>query len=155
MIAAKPESTSVAATRTVAIRLFMTAASPSDRVARSNFARFVAVAKTKTDPEMPGLFVRDRLPRSPAVPVAMMMVVVMMTMMPAVPTMMVMVAAMEMMAMEMMTVMSPVHFRRSQPGTFLNRRGRARIGERERIRALDRGCEREQCANGRKAQNFR
>ena len=73
------------------------------------------------------------------------MVVVMMTM-PAVPTMMVMVVA-----MEMMTVMSPVHFRRRQPGIFLNGRRSGGIAERQRVRALDRGCEREHCANGRKA----
>jgi len=76
----------------------------------------------------------------------MMMVVMMMSMMPAVPTMMVMVVA-----MEMMTVMSPVHFRRCQPGILLNGRRSSRIAERERVRALNRGCEREQCANGRKA----
>lgn len=78
-------------------------------------------------------------------PVTMMMVVVVMTM-PAVPAVMVMVVA-----MEMMTVMSPVHFRRRQPGIFLDGRCRRGIAERERVRALDRGCEREQCANGRKA----
>jgi hypothetical protein len=78
-------------------------------------------------------------------PVTMMMVVVVMTM-PAVPAMMVMVVA-----MEMMTGMSPVHFRRRQPGIFLDGRCRSGIAERERVRALDRGCEREQCANGRKA----
>jgi hypothetical protein len=78
-------------------------------------------------------------------PVTVMMVVVMMTM-PAVPAMVVMV-----MAMEMMAVMSPVHFRRCQPGIFLNGRRSRGIAERERVRALDRGCEREQCANGRKA----
>jgi len=78
-------------------------------------------------------------------PVTMMMVVVVMTM-PAVPAVMVMVVA-----MEMMTVMSPVHFRRRLPGIFLDGRCRRGIAERERVRALDRGCEREQCANGRKA----
>jgi hypothetical protein len=74
------------------------------------------------------------------------MMVVMMTMMPAMPTMVVMVVAMEMMAM-----MSPVHFRRRQPGIFLDGRCRRGIAERERVRPLDRGCEREQRANGRKA----
>jgi hypothetical protein len=74
------------------------------------------------------------------------MMVVMMTMMPAMPTMVVMVVAMEMMAM-----MSPVHFRRRQPGIFLNGRRSAGVAERERVRALGRGCEREHCANGRKA----
>jgi flagellar biosynthesis component FlhA len=78
--------------------------------------------------------------------VTAMMVVVMMTM-PAMPTMVVMVLV----AMEMMAVMSPVHFRRRQPGIFLDGRCRRGIAERERVRALDRGCEREQCANGRKA----
>jgi hypothetical protein len=76
----------------------------------------------------------------------MMMVVMMMTMMPSVPAMMVMVVA-----MEMMTVVSPVHFRRRQPGIFLNGRRSGGIAERQRVRALDRGCEREHCANGRKA----
>jgi hypothetical protein len=82
--------------------------------------------------------------------VTAMMVVVMMTM-PAMPTMVVMVLV----AMEMMTVVSPVHFRRCQPGIFLNGRRSSGIAERQRVRALDRGCEREHCANGRKALNFR
>jgi len=86
-----------------------------------------------------GLFyVRVRLPHSPAAPVTVVMVV------PAMPTMMAMVA-----------VVPPVHFRCRQPGVLLNRRGGAGIAERQRIRALCRGCEREQCANGRKPQNFR
>jgi len=75
-----------------------------------------------------------------------MMMVVMMAMMPAVPAMVVVV-----MAMEMMAVMSPVHFCRSEPGIFLNGRRSSGIAERERVRALGRGCERQQCANGRKA----
>lgn len=72
---------------------------------------------------------------------------VMVAMMPAVPTMMVM--------MIVMAVVSPVHGRRRQPGIFLNGRGGAGIAERERICALGRGGEREQCANGRKPQNLR
>jgi hypothetical protein len=86
-----------------------------------------------------GLFyVRVRLPHSPAAPVTVVMVV------PAMPMMMAMVA-----------VVPPVHFRCRQPGVLLNRRGGAGIAERQRIRALCRGREREQCANGRKPQNFR
>jgi hypothetical protein len=77
---------------------------------------------------------------SPPVPVAVMMVVVMMAMMPAMPPMMVMM------------MMPPVNFRRRQPGVFLNGRGGAGIAERHRIR---RRSEREQRANGGKAQNFR
>jgi hypothetical protein len=71
------------------------------------------------------------------------MVVVMMAavMVPAVPPMMV--------------TMPPMHFRGRQPGVFLNRRGGAGIAERQRIGALGRRCEREQCANGGEPQNFR
>ena len=66
-------------------------------------------------------------------PVAVMMVVVV-AMMPAVPAIMV-----------MMTVVSPVNFRRRQPRVFLNGRSSAGIAERHRIR----GCgEREERADG-------
>jgi hypothetical protein len=76
------------------------------------------------------------LSHSPAVPVAMMMVVV-----PAMPT--------------VMAMMPPMHFRCRQPGIFLNRRGGAGIAERQRIGALDWSCEREQRADSGESQNFR
>jgi hypothetical protein len=81
------------------------------------------------------------LSRSPAVPVAMMMVVVsamVMVMVPAV-----------------MAVMPPMHFRCRRSGIFLNRRGGAGITERHRIGALDWRCEREQRADSGESQNFR
>lgn len=86
---------------------------------------------------------------------AVMMVVV--AMMPAVPTMMMMTMMVPKMVtmMIMMAVMPPVHRRRRQFGIFLNSRRGAGIAERERVRALGRGYEREQCANRRKPQNFR
>ena len=71
---------------------------------------------------------------------AMMMVVVAM-MVPAMPT--------------VMAVVPPMHIRRRQPGIFLNRRRGAGIAERQRIGALGRRSEREHCANGGEAQNFR
>jgi hypothetical protein len=71
---------------------------------------------------------------------AMMMVVVA-VMVPAMPT--------------VMAVVPPMHFRRRQPGVFLNRCGGAGIAERQRIGALGRRCERQQGANGGEAQNFR
>ena len=114
------------------------------QIAGSNLAEFVAARKTKQARNEAGLFVRARLPHSPAAPVTVMMAMV--VMMPAVPTMMMMV---------MMAVVSPVHFRCRQPGVFLNRRRCAGIAERKRIRALGWGCKRKQCANGRKPQNFR
>ena len=73
----------------------------------------------------------------PAVPVTMMMAV----MVPAMPT--------------VMTVMPPMHFRRRQPGVFLNRRGGAGIAERQRIGALGWSCECEQRANGGEPKNVR
>jgi hypothetical protein len=79
------------------------------------------------------------LSRSPAVPVAMMMVVV--SAMVMVPT--------------VMAVMPPMHFRCRRPGIFLNRRGGAGITERQRIGALDWRCEREQRADSGESQNFR
>jgi hypothetical protein len=90
---------------------------------------------------------------------AVMMVVV--AMMPAVPTMMMMTMMVPIMVpkmvtmMIMMAVMPPVHRRRRQFGIFLNSRRGAGIAERERVCALSRGCEREQCANRRKPENFR
>jgi hypothetical protein len=70
-----------------------------------------------------------------------MMMVVMVTMMPTVPAIMV-----------MMAVVPPVNFRPRQPRIFLNGRRGAGIAERHRIR----GCgEREERADGSKAQNFR
>jgi hypothetical protein len=57
--------------------------------------------------------------------------------------------------MAVMTMMSPVHFGRRQPGVFLNRRGGAGIAERHRVDALGWSCEREQRANGGESQNFR
>ena len=71
-----------------------------------------------------------------------MTMMVVMTMVPAMPPVVV-------------VMMPPMHLRCRQPGIFLNRRGGAGIAERQRIRALCRGREREQCANGRKPQNFR
>jgi len=108
------------------------------QIAGSNLAEFVAARKTKQARNEAGLFVRARLPHSPAAPVTVVMVV------PAMPMMMAMVA-----------VVPPVHFRCRQPGVLLNRRGGAGIAERKRIRALGWGCKRKQCANGRKPQNFR
>jgi hypothetical protein len=69
---------------------------------------------------------------------AMMMVAVMV---PAMPT--------------VMAVVPPMYFRGRQPGIFLNRRRGAGIAERQRIGALGRRSEREHCANGGEAQNFR
>jgi hypothetical protein len=74
------------------------------------------------------------------VAMAMMMMVVA-VMVPAMPT--------------MMAVVPPMHFRRRQPGIFLNRRGGAGIAERQGIGALGWSCEREKRANGGEAQNFR
>lgn len=93
------------------------------QIAGSNLAEFVAARKTKQARNEAGLFVRAGLPRSPAVPVTVMMMAMMtmMVVMPAVPTMMVVV---------MMAVVSPVHFRCRQPGIFLNRRCSAGIAER-------------------------
>jgi hypothetical protein len=92
------------------------------QIAGSNLAEFVAARKTKQARNEAGLFVRAGLPRSPAVPVTVMMMAMMtMMVMPAVPTMMVVV---------MMAVVSPVHFRCRQPGIFLNRRCSAGIAER-------------------------
>ena len=54
-----------------------------------------------------------------------------------------------------MTVMPPMHFRRRQPGVFLNRRGGAGIAERQRIGALGWSCECEQRANGGEPKNVR
>ena len=79
------------------------------------------------------------LSRSPAVPVAMMMVVV--SAMVMVPT--------------VMAVMPPMHFRCRRPGIFLNRRGGAGIAERQRVGALGRRCERKHCANGGEPHHFR
>ena len=74
---------------------------------------------------------------SPAMPVAMMMVV-MVAMMPVMPPMVVM--------------MPPMNFGRRQPGIFLNGSSGAGIAERH---GVCRRGEREQCANGGEAQNFR
>ena len=71
-------------------------------------------------------------------PVAVMMMVVMVAMMPAVPPMMVM--------------MSPMNFRRRQPGIFLNGCGGAGIAERHGIRRRN---QRQHRANGREPENFR
>jgi hypothetical protein len=99
-----------------------------------NLAGFKATAEIKQARDEAGLFrCCARLPQSPAVPVAMMMMVVM-AMMPPVPAIVV-----------MMTVMPPVNFRRRQPRVFLNGRRGAGIAERHRIR----GCgEREERADG-------
>ena len=75
-------------------------------------------------------------------PVAMMVTMIM-------PTMVVMTMP------AMMVTMPPMHFRGRQPGVLLNRRGGAGIAERQRIGALGRRSEREHCANGGEAQNFR
>jgi len=82
----------------------------------------MAAAEPKTGPQKTGLFgIRSKLPHSPAVPVTMMVVMMaMMVMVPAMPPMMMVVVA----------VMSPVYFRRRQPGVLLNRRGSAGIAER-------------------------
>jgi hypothetical protein len=72
--------------------------------------------------------------------------------------MMVMVVAMMMVVPAMPTVMAvvpPMHFRRRQPGIFLNRRGGAGVAERQRIGALGWSREREKRANGGEPQNFR
>ena len=79
-----------------------------------------------------------KLSHSPAAPVAMMVVAMMM--MPAMPT--------------VMAMMPPMHFRRRQPGVFLNRRGGTGIAERHRIGPLGRRREREQRANGGEPKNF-
>ena len=71
------------------------------------------------------------------------MVVMVMTVVPAMPT-----------VMAMMVMMPPMHFRRCQPGVFLNRRGGAGIAERHRIGPLGRRREREQRANGGEPKNF-
>jgi hypothetical protein len=78
---------------------------------------------------------------SPAVPVAVMMMVVMVAMMPAVPAIMVMI-----------TVMPPVNLRRRRSRIFLHGGGSTGIAERHRIRGC---CEREERADGSKAQDFR
>jgi hypothetical protein len=74
-------------------------------------------------------------------PVTMMVMMVVAMMVPAMPPMMVMV--------------SPMNFRRRQPGIFLNRRGGAGIAERQRIGALSWRCKRKQRADGSESQNFR
>jgi hypothetical protein len=74
------------------------------------------------------------------VAMAMMMVVVV-VMVPAMPT--------------VVAVVPPMHFRRRQPGIFLNRCGGAGIAERQRIGALGRHSERQKRANGGEPQNFR
>ena len=74
-------------------------------------------------------------------PVTVMMMVVMVAMMPAMPPIMV-----------MMAVVPPMHFRRRQPGIFLNGCSGAGIAERHGIR---RCSKREQRADGGEAQNFR
>jgi hypothetical protein len=70
-----------------------------------------------------------------------MMMVVMAVMVPAMPT--------------VMAVVTPMYFRRREPGVLLNRCGGAGIAERQRIGALGRRSEREHCANGGEPQNFR
>ncbi|UPJ50027.1 hypothetical protein IVB30_00870 [Bradyrhizobium sp. 200] len=73
--------------------------------------------------------------------VMVMVVVAAMMVVPAMPTMMV--------------VVPPMHFRRRQSGILLNRRGGARIAERQRIGALGRRDERKHRANGGEPKNFR
>ena len=76
-------------------------------------------------------------------PVVMVMVamVMMVAMVPAMPPMVVV----------MMMTVSPVNFRRRQPGIFLNGCGRAGIAERQCVR---RRGEHEQRADGGEPQNF-
>lgn len=71
---------------------------------------------------------------------------------PAVPVAVVMMVAVMVPAMMAMIMVPPMHFRRRQPGIFLNRRGSAGIAERQCIR---RRSEREQRTNGGQTQNFR
>ncbi|ANW05049.1 hypothetical protein [Bradyrhizobium icense] len=77
-----------------------------------------------------------------------------MTMMVVMMAMMVMVPAMPPMMMVVVAVMSPMHFRRRQPGIVLNRRGGAGIAERQRIGTLGRSGKRQQGANGGKPKNL-
>jgi hypothetical protein len=70
-------------------------------------------------------------------------------------TMMVMAMMMVPAVPPMMAVMPPMHFRRRQPGVFLNRRGGAGIAERHRVGALGWSSERKQRANGSEPKNFR
>ncbi|WP_210180592.1 hypothetical protein [Bradyrhizobium jicamae] len=74
----------------------------------------------------------------------MMVMMVVVAMMPAVPPMMMVVA-----------MVPPMNFCRRQLRVLLNRCGGAGIAERQRIGALGRRSERQQRANGSKAQNFR
>jgi hypothetical protein len=106
--------------------------------ASGNLAGLVRCEKRKQARNATGLFdIGLNCRNSPAVPVAAMVMV------PAIPVMMTVIA-----------VVSPVYFRRRLLAILLNRRGGARIAERERIGALGRGGQREQGANGRQAQNF-
>ncbi|WP_334475845.1 hypothetical protein [Bradyrhizobium sp. AZCC 1699] len=66
----------------------------------------------------------------------MMVVMAMMVVVPAMPPMMMVMVAV------MVAVMSPMHFRRRQPGILLNRRGGAGIAERQRIGTLGRSGKR-------------
>ncbi|MEH2623709.1 hypothetical protein V1292_001764 [Bradyrhizobium sp. AZCC 1719] len=113
-----------------------------------NLASFKASAEIETGPRSSGpVGICAKLPQSPAVPVTMMMVVMaMMVVVPAMPPMMVVVVA--------VMVMSPMHFRRRQPGILLNRCGGAGIAERQRIGALGRSGKRQQGTNGRKPKNL-
>jgi hypothetical protein len=85
-----------------------------------NVASFKTSAENRNRPAMKRTCSTSaRLSHSPAVPVAVMMVV-MPVMVPAMPPMMMMVVE---------AVMSPMHFRRRQPGILLNRRGSAGIAQ--------------------------
>jgi hypothetical protein len=67
--------------------------------------------------------------------------------------MMVVVAVM-MMTVPAMMAMPPTHFGYHRLGVLLHGRGRGGIAERQRVGALARRGDHEQCANGGKAQNF-
>ena len=92
------------------------------------------MVETKTGPPIAGLFdIRAKPPQSPAAPVPVMV--------PAMPT--------------MVTVPPPPYFRGRRLGILLDRRGGAGVAERQRLGALGRSGQDEQCANGGKPQNFR
>lgn len=73
---------------------------------------------------------------------------VVMMMVPAMPAVMTMEAV-------VVTMVSPMSFRRLRPCVLLDRRRGTGIAERQRAGALDRSGENEQRGNGRKSQNFR
>jgi hypothetical protein len=58
-------------------------------------------------------------------------------------------------AMMMMVVAPPAHLSRRLLCVRLNRRGRAGIAQRQRLRLLGRRCDRKQCGDRRETQNLR